>query len=153
MATVGATGAGAGGSARRTNRGPAAAAAAVGAVGAAPKSSTATSLAHVQGNANKRAARHRAMQAKAVSGMVQLDSGTRLHIQALAESETSQPGLVCLQKHIHVGRCPPNSSVTARARFYAYKPGVYEVGNVKLSDAEGGGISMKPIRHSVYVHA
>lgn len=93
------------------------------------------------------------MQARAVSGMAQLDSGTRLHIQALAEFEASQPGLVSLQEHIHVGKCPPNSSVTARARFYAYQPGVYEIGNVKLRDALGGIIRMKPIRHSVYVHA
>ena len=97
----------------------------------------------------ERVAKQRAMQAKAVSAMADLDSGARLHIQALAELDAQMPGLICEQKALYLGECGPTSSLRATATFHAYQAGVYEIGNVKLCDSNGGQDDADSIKHKV----
>ena len=93
------------------------------------------------------------MQAKSVSAMADLDSGTRVHIQALAEAASTGPGLMCNQRIMHVGVCKPHSSTVVTTTFHGYQGGLYEVGNVKLFDANGNDVRSKSVRHTVFVSA
>ena len=82
----------------------------------------------------KFAQRRRALVHQSIHSIDALPEHTRRHACALDTDAVDHCGLACLEERVHLGACAPNSQTSIAVPFFAFAPGLYEVGLVQITE-------------------
>jgi hypothetical protein len=82
----------------------------------------------------KFAQRRKALVHQSIQSIDALPEQARLHACVLDTDAVENCGLVCLEERVHIGACAPNSQTSIAVPFFAFSPGLYEVGLVQITE-------------------